>query len=128
MKAVRDEDTHVRLHVSDDNLPDRCAHGTYRRHVDNIVKCGLLVGGGWCHSRNHIHMIPHEPNDKRVISGMRKDCEIAIWIDLKKALEDGIPFYRSQNQVILTPGKEGRLSPKYFLKAKDLFTNEGLGW
>ena len=50
-------------------------------------------------------MIPHEPNDKRVVSGMRKDCEVAIWINLKAALEDGVPFYRSQNQVILTPGK-----------------------
>ena len=59
---------------------------------------------------------------------MRKGCEVASWIDLQKALDDGVPFYTSQNQVILTPGKEGRLSPKYFLKARDLFTNEDLGW
>ena len=73
-------------------------------------------------------MIPYEPNDERVVSGMRKDCEVAIWINLKAALEDGVPFYMSQNQVVLTPGKEGRLSPKYFLKARDLLKNQDLPW
>ncbi len=52
---------------------------------------------------------------------LRQDCQVAIYINLKKALEDGIKFYRSLNNVILCPGNEsGFLMPKYFLRAYDL--------
>lgn len=39
-----------------------------------------------------------------VISGMRTDAQILIYIDLKKALEAGVPFWRSENGVILSEG------------------------
>eukprot|EP00913_Durusdinium_trenchii_P002553 g2362.t1 len=71
-------------------------HGTYRRHFDSIRRVGLLAGGGQGQGfRNHVHFSPCEPGDKRVISGMRYDCEIAIWIDLKRAIADNVPFYMS---------------------------------
>ncbi|CAK8991910.1 Pentatricopeptide repeat-containing protein At1g74850 [Durusdinium trenchii] len=87
-------------------------HGTYRRHFDSIRRVGLLAGGGQGQGfRNHVHFSPCEPGDKRVISGMRSDaqhcvftvlvssrgydCEIAIWIDLKRAIADNVPFYMS---------------------------------
>jgi 2'-phosphotransferase len=41
-----------------------------------------------------------------VISGMRSDAQILIYIDLKKALAAGCPFYRSENGVILSEGIE----------------------
>ena len=73
---------------------------------------------------------------------MRSNCQILIYIDLKKALEgttvwihgmtiiiiiimfmilDGISFFRSANGVILSPGnEEGFLLPKYFEKTIEL--------
>lgn len=51
---------------------------------------------------------------------MRYDCQIAIWIDLKEAVQDGVPFYISTNQVILIPGINGVIDTKYFTHAPDL--------
>ena len=39
-----------------------------------------------------------------------------IEIDLFKAIKDGISFYISSNNVILTEGIDGTLPPKYFKK------------
>ncbi len=53
-------------------------------------------------SRNHIHFAPGMPKQNGVISGMRTSCEIYITIDLFGAIKDGIIFYVSTNNVILT--------------------------
>ncbi|XP_055090097.1 tRNA 2'-phosphotransferase 1 isoform X3 [Symphalangus syndactylus] len=57
-----------------------------------------------------------------VSAGMRSHCEIAVFIDGPLALAaDGIPFFRSANGVILTPGNtDGFLLPKYFKEALQL--------
>ena len=39
-----------------------------------------------------------------------------IEIDMFKAIKDGINFYISSNNVILTEGIDGTLPPKYFKK------------
>jgi len=64
-------------------------------------------------SRMHIHCAISEPNDK-VISGMRSSSQVMIYIDMEKAMNDGIKFYMSKNKVILTKGIDGVLEPKYF--------------
>ncbi|GCC16763.1 hypothetical protein chiPu_0021434, partial [Chiloscyllium punctatum] len=52
---------------------------------------------------------------------IRSNCELAIFIQLRKAIRDGIPFYLSTNRVILTPGNEnGVLPPKYFQRVLQL--------
>ena len=40
---------------------------------------------------------------------MRTSCDIIIEIDMEAAIKDGIPFYISSNNVILTEGLEGLL-------------------
>lgn len=46
---------------------------------------------------------------------MRVKSEILIHIDVAKAMEAGIKFYRSSNNVILTSGnEEGFLLKEYF--------------
>lgn len=49
-----------------------------------------------------------ELNQNKVISGMRSDAQILIYIDIRKALQDGaakgIKWWRSENGVILTDG------------------------
>ncbi|XP_027221764.1 tRNA 2'-phosphotransferase 1 isoform X1 [Penaeus vannamei] len=95
-------------------------HGTYYRHWPSIKEQGLSRM-----NRTHIHFAPGLPGDSAVISGMRTSCQLYIWINLPKALEDGYKFYKSANNVILCPGnEEGFLPPKYFAKVTDKRTGE----
>lgn len=43
-------------------------------------------------------------DESRVISGMRGDAQVLIYIDVRKALAAGVPFWRSENGVILSEG------------------------
>lgn len=92
-------------------------------------------------NRNHIHIAVGRPGASGVLSGeyspctlmgspsisdqtffershlpgMRVKSEILIHIDVAKAMEAGIKFYRSSNNVILTSGnEEGFLLKEYF--------------
>ncbi|CDS02868.1 hypothetical protein LRAMOSA00271 [Lichtheimia ramosa] len=89
-------------------------HGTSQENWKNIKHQGLKKM-----QRHHVHCATGLPGDSGVISGMRKTSEVFIYIDMAKALQDGIPFYRSKNQVILTEGKNGVLSPEYFCRVTD---------
>eukprot|EP00930_Biecheleria_cincta_P084918 TRINITY_DN7433_c0_g1_i1.p1 TRINITY_DN7433_c0_g1~~TRINITY_DN7433_c0_g1_i1.p1 ORF type:complete len:432 (-),score=87.93 TRINITY_DN7433_c0_g1_i1:37-1293(-) len=121
MKVIDDDELLQRLEAGSADLPRDCVHGTYRKHLDSILRHGLLAGGGQGQSfRNHVHFAPFAPGDKRVISGMRYDCEIAIWVDVEQAIKDGVPFYKSTNAVILSPGDEGVIHKKYFKRIRDL--------
>lgn len=47
--------------------------------------------------------------------GIRKSSRVLIYVNVKRALADGIKFYLSLNGVILSPGNDmGYLEPKYF--------------
>uniref|UniRef100_A0A2K6SP67 2'-phosphotransferase n=1 Tax=Saimiri boliviensis boliviensis TaxID=39432 RepID=A0A2K6SP67_SAIBB len=97
-------------------LPPVLVHGTFWKHWPSILLKGLS-----CRGRTHIHLAPGLPGDPGVISGMRPHCEIAVFIDGPLALADGMPFFRSANGVILTPGNtDGLLLPKYFKEALQL--------
>lgn len=126
MKAVLDEDSLRRLRADDANLPRECVHGTYRRHLNAILCQGLKAGGkeGQSH-RNHVHFAPRAP-DGEVISGMRADCDVAIWLDLAAAIRSGIAFYMAKNEVILSPGVDGVVPAEYFEKILDLKTGADL--
>lgn len=65
-------------------------------------------------SRNHIHFAPGMPKDNGVVSGMRGSCDIYIEIDMFAAIKDGVSFFISSNNVILTEGVNGVLDSKYF--------------
>lgn len=126
MKVVQDDLLLRRLNVDDTDLPPSCVHGTYRSNYDGILRSGGLLAGGIQGGafRNHVHFAPRDPGDKRVISGMRYNCEIAIWIDLPKALAAGVPFYISANEVILSPGIDGLVSMDFFSEVRDLRSKE----
>jgi 2'-phosphotransferase len=85
-----------------------CVHGTNPQAWKDIQKIGLNKM-----ARTHIHFAIGEPGEG-VISGMRKGSEVRIFIDMDKAMKDGIKFYISENKVILTEGIEGVLDIKYF--------------
>lgn len=102
-----------------DTVPPVCIHGTYRKHFRAICSAGLQAGGGKG-IRRHIHFQPFEPGDRRCLSSMRANSEVAIYSNLKQAVQDGIPFYFTRNDVIVSPGP---LPSTYFIKARDLVTH-----
>ncbi|KAM6158892.1 tRNA 2'-phosphotransferase 1 [Rhynchocyon petersi] len=97
-------------------LPPVLVHGTFWKHWPSILLKGLA-----CQGRTHIHLASGLPGDPDVISGMRPNCEVAVFINGPLALADGIHFFRSANGVFLTPGNaDGFLLPKYFQAALQL--------
>ncbi|XP_076148362.1 tRNA 2'-phosphotransferase 1 isoform X1 [Alosa pseudoharengus] len=104
------------VHPEAQDFPQEGIHGSYLKHWPSIRNQGLSRMG-----RTHIHLAPGLPGEQGVISGMRKNCELAIYIDVPKAVSDGIPFFWSENGVLLTPGdSEGKLAPCYFRRAVQL--------
>jgi 2'-phosphotransferase len=81
-------------------------HGTFSKFWGLIKTEGLKRM-----TRNHIHFAPGRPKEEGVISGMRGTCDIIIQIDLAAAIKDGIDFFISTNNVILTEGQEGIIKP-----------------
>ncbi|XP_050550128.1 tRNA 2'-phosphotransferase 1 isoform X2 [Spodoptera frugiperda] len=97
-------------------------HGTYLKCWPAIKNEGLSRM-----KRKHIHLAKGTLDDASVISGLRRDTEVHIYINLSRALADGISFFESENGVILTSGnKQGYLEPKYFEKAINIRTGESL--
>ncbi|GAA6007828.1 hypothetical protein JCM10207_004889 [Rhodosporidiobolus poonsookiae] len=84
-------------------------HGTYFRLWPAIEKEGLKVM-----TRNHIHCAIGLAGDNGVISGMRTNCDLFIYLDVPQLLADSIPVYTSTNNVVLTAGVDGVVPPKYF--------------
>jgi 2'-phosphotransferase len=73
--------------------------------------------------RNHIHFATGTPPKDRsggghnavvVVSGMRKSCQVYVYVDTSQCARDGIEFYRSDNGVLLTSGINGTLATEYF--------------
>lgn len=90
---------------------EKCIHGTDSNAWEIIKKDGLKPI-----SRMNIHCAISEPEDDQVISGMRTSAKVLIYIDMKKAMVDGIKFYVSILLYFLTKGQNGVLDPKYFNK------------
>ncbi|GMG35446.1 unnamed protein product [Aspergillus oryzae var. brunneus] len=99
-------------------LPDTVVHGTFHAAWPAILASGGLKSMG----RNQVHFATGPSvesvlaqgaqgskevtgdHGEKVISGMRRDAQVLIYIDLKKALAAGCPFWRSENGVILSEG------------------------
>lgn len=89
-----------------EDLPE-LIHGTYIARWPVISLMGLSRM-----KRLHIHLT----TSLTAKSGIRSSCNLYIYVDTRKAMEDGIVFKRSSNDVILTNGVNGILDPKYFSK------------
>lgn len=123
------------LLASDPSLPATCVHGTTAAAWPAI----LAAGGLKPMRRNHVHLAAGLPagfaslgddgdagagekerEQPPVISGMRNSSRVLVYVDLPKALEGGVLFYRSANGVILTEGGEGGvLGVEFFKRVED---------
>ena len=77
-----------------------CLHGTYMDALMNIVRTGGLNR----RQRQAIQMAVGLPGDSNVRSGIRRNVEVVINIDVDRAMRQGLHFFRSQNNVICCPG------------------------
>ncbi|KAG5477731.1 hypothetical protein LSCM1_05029 [Leishmania martiniquensis] len=75
-------------------------HGTYWEAWKSIERCGYLS----TMTRHHIHFAKGLVNDAQVISGMRQNVQLFIYLDVAAMLADGVALYESPNGVLLTPG------------------------
>ncbi|KAL1105103.1 hypothetical protein V6Z11_D04G111200 [Gossypium hirsutum] len=65
-----------------------CVHGTYKRNLVSILESGLKRM-----KRLHVHFSSGLPTD-----GMRRDVNVLIYLDVRKALEEGMKLYISDNK------------------------------
>ncbi|EKF39438.1 hypothetical protein MOQ_000337 [Trypanosoma cruzi marinkellei] len=99
-------------------------HGTYYSAWKEICACGYLS----TMTRQHIHFSRGLINDHCVISGMRYNVEVLLYLDVAKVLADGIELWESENGVLLTPGMGStkRLPLTYISKVVDRKTGQTL--
>ncbi len=114
------EDISLKPITSIDQISE-AIHGTYKRFLKSIMDEGLKSM-----SRTHIHFSIGVPGSDKVVSGMRTDCQILIYLDIQKCLDDKIELYLSENNVVLTKGNDGVLDSKYFLKVIDRKTGKAI--
>jgi RNA:NAD 2'-phosphotransferase (TPT1/KptA family) len=109
----------LRLLTSAEEVPV-AVHGTYWRAWQLIEGCGYMS----TMTRQHIHFAKGLMHEGHVISGMRNDVQVFIYLDVPAVLADGIPLYESSNGVILTPGvgDTKQLPLKYVSKVVDRYS------
>jgi 2'-phosphotransferase len=154
--ALASEGIHTPITLESNNLPSVVVHGTYFAFWPAILASGGLKKMG----RTHVHFgtglpedgTPASGSDKgaqaqvheaeaeeteggqkpKVISGMRSDAELLIFIDLAQSLKDDgeCKWWISANGVVLTEGdKEGGVVPlKYFKEVRGRRQGVGLLW
>ncbi|KAI1143844.1 KptA family-domain-containing protein [Hypoxylon sp. FL0543] len=136
--ALADEALHTPLTLEAGNIPEIVVHGTYFAFWPAIVASGGLKKMG----RQHVHfgtgLLPEDEGGEdvdgdgqpRVISGMRSDAELLIFVDVEKSLRDGgIKWWISANKVVLTDGNEEGIVPlKYFKEVRGRRQGVGVLW
>ncbi|KAG8427245.1 tRNA 2'-phosphotransferase [Metarhizium acridum] len=110
--------------LGDADFPGKVVHGTYFAFWKAILESGGLKPM----SRGHIHCSDRTP-EEGAVSGMRRDAELLVEIDIEASLRDGVTWWRSDNGVILTDGGEGGvLGTKYFKMVTSRTADLGVLW
>ena len=82
--------------------PEVAVHGTYLRCLETILTEGLSRMG-----RHHVHLARGLLGENGVVSGMRRNTEVYVWVNVHAAMDSGIRFFESENGVILCEGFDG---------------------
>ncbi|KAI2637363.1 RNA 2'-phosphotransferase, Tpt1 [Xylaria nigripes] len=143
--AVASEGLHTPITLEAGNIPDVVVHGTYFAFWPAIVAAGGLKKMGRTHvhfgtglpdgQTGQVHDVEEEETataeSRPVISGMRADAEVLVFVDVEKALreDDGIKWWVSENRVVLTEGNaQGLVPSKYFKEVRGRRQGVGLLW
>ncbi|ROW12279.1 hypothetical protein VMCG_00441 [Cytospora schulzeri] len=115
------------------NVPPVVVHGTYFAFWPRIAEAGGLRRMG----RTHVHCSTGLPGGGEhghgggVVSGMRGDAEVLVYVDVRRSLEDGaLAWWVSDNGVVLTEGvgEDGLLPARYFQRVVGRREDVGTLW
>lgn len=120
LQSVNTELVAQRISLAD--MPPVIVHGTSAAYSESIRTHGLMAGG-WHHTRNDVHFALGLQGDARVKSGMRRNCDLFVYLDGQKAFARGLELFRSSNDVVISAGFNGHIPP-YLLWATDARGNE----
>jgi 2'-phosphotransferase len=106
-------------------LPSLCVHGT------TLAGWQAIASSGGLHpmARNHVHFSAREFGAADMVSGMRNSSQVLIYVDIERCLRWAaaphvrarnltLEFFRSANDVLLTPGVQGlgKLLPSFLFE------------
>jgi len=101
--------------LAEEDVERFCVHATLKTNVDSILANGLSVM-----KRTSIHLVEGIVDwTHKHLSGVRNRSDTLITVDVHAAMRDGIKFYRSSNDVILTSGINGILPSKYIVRVAE---------
>ncbi|RYP36825.1 hypothetical protein DL767_003215 [Monosporascus sp. MG133] len=156
--ALASEGLHTPMTLEAGNVPDVVVHGTYFAFWDAIVASGGLKRMGRTHvhfgtglpdgdsgsdgakqEQQQVHDEADEENaaaqgpgapGNKVISGMRGDAELLVFVDVERSLRDGaMAWWLSANGVVLTEGDADGVVPlKYFKEVRGRRQGVGVLW
>ena len=89
------------------NPPTVLYHRTDTRNFANIMRDGLLPGGGDQHEtgRPHVFFADFPSTNEHYISGVRANKPLEIQIDLRMAIRAGLCFFKTESDGVLTRDK-----------------------
>ena len=106
------DDAQLLVEITDATSVPVAVHGTRRVCWESLKETGLLCG-----SRNHIHIATSEASAAGFAGG---DADaVLVYIDVVRAMRDGLRFFQASNGVVLTRGVDdaGCLPATYFASA-----------
>jgi putative RNA 2'-phosphotransferase len=95
IRARQGHSIDVDVELKEETPPDILYHGTSSKFLESIYKQGILKG-----VRQYVHLSSDIETAKKV--GSRHGNPVVLFIDTKKMKEDGIKFFKSNNNVWLT--------------------------
>ncbi|MCP4243621.1 MAG: RNA 2'-phosphotransferase, partial [bacterium] len=104
ISSILDGRLFVRPHYDDVRRWPFLVHATHYECVLDILRKGLLPGGArWSaeESRNHVHFVPFEPEDYRVVSGTRRSAKAFLFFN-KWAVFSHCDLWLTPSMAILT--------------------------
>ena len=108
-KLLKPEKFLTRIYTYLNEPENNCIHETFTEDIKSIMENGITKMNDEDYIRFESSM-----NSKSAIHEGYPKPDILLYIDMEKALQDGVKFYVSKNGVILTKGnQEGILEPKY---------------
>ena len=63
--------------------------------------------------RGHVHFVGRAPSVDEEVAGVRNGGEVCVFVDVQRAMYDGIPFGVTPSRIIVSPGNEDGLVSRF---------------
>ena len=108
------DDARILEEVTDASTVIDAAYGIGHKQWETVRTAGLKCG-----TRNHLHISTRDSKSGYIIGKPGGDADVVVFINVARAIADGVKFYMASNGVILTRGvdEKGELPIRYFTRA-----------